>query len=248
VVTINQQWLEENVNEKAGYSYGRHCMEYLGKSAGAFRVAQGIQKMLTLAGVLAAKIWSMPVRATQLCCHLGSTMSTLGVLRIPSAGKDAVDSVAALGDDKNKVPFPRKVEKAVGSVADAVAAYGFAHMFVTGSPALRVVAQATDLTSDLVDVKMSVADYYKASALEKEAEGDVKVAVAHTKTYQFFRVVKAVAAVAATIFGFVLLALGMPLVALLTVSLASTLFAILRDIYKDSGRFKVIDLDRAVTL
>ena len=121
-------------------------------------------------------------------------------------------------------------------------------MFVTGSPAFRVVAQATDLTSDLVDVIMSVADYYKASALEKEAEGDVKVAVAHTKTYQFFRVVKAVAAVAATIFGFVLLALGMPLVALLTVSLASTLFAILRDIYKDSGRFKVIDLDRAVTL
>ena len=238
MVQINENWLRENVNEKAGLSYYDRFVDYINKPIGIFRTVQGTQKTLSLGGATAGK---------KLSRKLGGAIGSLGTLRIPSAVGEAVDSVSALKAD-SEISLYRRTLKAVGDVSDAIATCSYSHMFITGSPALKTVAQVTDFTNDLVDLKISRDDYLKAADLETAATGDAKVAVTHTKTYQLLRVVKAVAAIASTIFGVVLLALGMPLVAFLTVSLTSTLFAILRDLYKDAGRFKVISLDREVTL
>lgn len=248
VARIDDAWLRKNVNDKAGYTYAQHFKEYLGQCMGAFRTTQIVQKTLNLGSALFDKVGRTPAAVRELSRDLGAAMSVLGVLRFPSAAAGAKQSLDALHDKTSDVSLPRRTMKAVGDVADAVACGGFAHSFITRSPALLPVAVTADFASDAVDAKVSLDDYWKAADLEKQAAGEVKVAVSHTKNYQFLRVVKAIIAVALTALGFALFALGMPLIALMMAGVASTAFAIARDIYKESGRYKVIQLDGDVIL
>lgn len=248
VARIDAEWLRNNVNDKADYTYAQHAGDYLGRCIGAFRTTQLIQKTMNLGSALIDKVGRVPAALGGLSRDLGAAMNVLGVLRVPSALVGAKKSLEELQDLTSDVGFSRRAVKAVGDAADAVAACGFAHSFVTRSPAFVPLAATADFMADAVDAKVSVEDYYKAIELEQQATGEVKVAVSHTKNYQFFRAIKATLAVALTALGFVLFALGMPLIALMMVGVASTALAIARDIYKESGRYKVIQLDGDVTL
>ncbi|HSX11122.1 MAG TPA: hypothetical protein VLF94_05360 [Chlamydiales bacterium] len=248
MVTINQTWLQQNINEKAHYSYWEHFKEYLGKSVGVFRALQGTQKSMNVGSLMVEGVgYAAPSAVKSLGRNLGTGVAALGLPKIPSATSDAIKALSDL-TKVDDVSFVRKAVKAVRETADMIATVGFASIFVTGSPALATVAQVTDFTSDVADLTLSVSDYQKASALELGATGDAKVAVSHTRKYNFLRVVKATASVAAAIFGSVLLILGMPILALAVIGLTATFFAIARDIYKESGRFRVINLDRPVML
>jgi hypothetical protein len=244
MVKINEAWLRENINDKADLTYYSRFAEYANKPMGIFRIVQSWQKTLNLG----RELIQAPLPAVKkLSGKLGGAVGALGVLRTPFAVEGAIESASAFHTD-TEINLERRALNAMGNATDAISSCCYSHAFITGNPALITMARMADLTTDVIDLKKSSEDYAKASALEATAAGDIKVAVSHTKNYQFFRILKAVASVAAAIFGFALLALGLPLVAILTDTLVSTLFAVMRDLYKDMGRFKVIDFDREVSL
>lgn len=249
VVVINQKWLQENVNDKANNSFFDHVSDYIGRSMGAFRSLQLSRRLLGLGSEVSSELGHAPSpMVRELDRNLGISLGALGLPRLPSATADAVKSLSELRKDDN-VSFIRKAIKAVRDTMDAISAYSYSSIFITGNPALRNVAQVTELTSDFADLQISATDYSKASALEAVATGDAKEALAHTRKYQFLRVLKDVASIATTILGVVLLVTEvtlLPVIALIIVFMSTTIFAIMRDLHKDRGRFKVINFDREV--
>ncbi len=177
-------------------------------------------------------------------------MSGLGIVRLPSATKDAVDRVVDLGKD-NGVSFGRKIGLAIRDVTDAISTWIYTGIFLTGKATLLHVAQFADVAGDTTDLTLSAVDYKKAADCEAAASGDVKEVFAHTKNYNMLRVVKAIVSLVAGILAVMMFISGaftVSVAALVLLSLTSAFLAIRRDIYKDQGRFPVISFDRSVTV
>jgi hypothetical protein len=250
ILLIDRKWLEENINEKANQSIYDSISGYLSQSVGALRGMQITQKAARLANEANKDLGLGSSRTlTGLDSNLGVGVSALNIPRLPSVTMEAVKSISALRADDG-VNFFRKCVKAVRDFMDAVAAYGFVSIFITGNPALKTVAQAADLTTDIADLHISASDYSKASELEARATGDAKEALTHTRKYNLIRVAKATSSIAMAILGIVLVATGIlfPMTALAILLVTSTAIAIFRDLHRDWGRFNVIKFDQEVTL
>lgn len=247
-VIINQNWLQENVNEKADNSAFDHLVDFTGKATGAYRTLQISQKTVGLGSEVAKELgYGISPALNEFGHKLGIGASALDLPRLPSATSEAIKSLSALRKEDD-VSFFRKAIKAVRDTMDAIGAYSYASIFITANPALKPVAQAAVLTADFADLQMSTSDYSKASELEAIATGDAKVALNHSKKYYFLRILKAVASIATAILGFTVLVSLMPVIALMIVFMSSTVFAIMRDLHKESGRFNVIKFDSEVTV
>lgn len=249
---IDANWLAENRNPKSTQSLIEHGLDYTGRSVGATRELQTIQKTVKVANHVLHDLGreTAPVMR-ELSTNLGIGVSALNVARLPSATSDAIKSLSAL-TKTDDVTFGRKVLKAVRDTGDAGAAYAYAAMFIKGAlPVIGTVAQVVDMVGDLADTKLSWNDYCESSRLESIAKGEGKVAATHSREYYFLRVVKAVMSVANTFFAVLAIATGfqlLPVLALLISSLFNVLVAIKRDIHKESGEFKVISFDKEVRL
>ena len=247
--TIDRNWLEANGNEKANDSAFQRLLDYENTSNGVFRSLQAVQKTAKLGNQIVKEAGSIPsAMSTGLATNLGIATSAMGLARLPAVTSQAIQSISAVGDDKNTTDLSRKVKNAVRDTGEAVAIGGYATLFVTGSPAAQTVAQIADMTSDVADFDLAISDYRKAAELETMATGDVKKAVTHSKNFHFLRIAKIVASIATVVLGAILVAKGVPLLALMMLSLVTTLLAITKDIYKTMGQHKVITFDRNVTL
>lgn len=246
-IRIDQDWVAKNQNEKAGKSFLGHFGDYTGKAIGAFRALQVIK------GV--SKLWNEVVPnhspvVKSLENGTGAAMAGLGIVRLPSATSDAVGRVVDLAKD-NGVSIDRKVGLAIKDVTDAVTTWIFSAMFLTGKATFVPVAQFADLAGDTADLAISAADYKKAAACEAASSGDIKEAFTHTKNYNMLRIAKAVVSVVSALLAVMSLLAGAQListVSLILISLTSALLAIRRDVYKDEGRFQVINFDKSVLI
>ncbi len=251
-VVINEEWLKANRNEKADNSLFQHSVDYCGSSNGTFRTLQGAGRTIRLGNELGKQAGCAPSRAAaELSRDFGVATSAMGIARLPSVTRETLDTFAELRDETNLIPLPRKIGNAVKVTTDAVSAYGYAASFITKNPGVLAFSQAVELTSDVTDLNLSVSDYTQAAQLETIATGKQKEAVTHSKNYYLLRIIKAIMSIASGILGLSMMVLGAPLLpalALILISLATTIFAVLRDNYKNMGQYKVIELDRPVTL
>lgn len=251
ITVIGQNWLNENTNDKADQSLLSRLQGYVGQTGGVYRLLQTMQKTLRL-GTMTSEGMGSPVSPTvkTLDGNLGIAANALIFPRIPQATTAAVQTVSEL-EVEDGVPFRRKMAKAIRDVCDAVAALGFGALFIKFNPSVLKVAQTADLATDAMDLHISKEDYDKATELEQVAAGDVKEALLHTKNYNWWRVAKAATGVAATtlaLLGLVFSIYLLPVIALAILGLAGTIFAVIRDNYKDMGRFNIIKFDREVQL
>lgn len=235
------------INEKAEDSFVKHVMDYMNSSVGVFRTLQISQKVIKLGSEVVRAFGRVPsIVFNRLDHNLGVSIGALGLPRIPATTIAAISSLSHLREGPD-VHFFRRVIVAVRDAMDAIATCGYASMFISGSLVLRPVAQATEMVHDCADLHLSYADYNTAFVRETEATGDAKLALAHTKRYNLLRVLKAVVSLATGILGLILLATGVtlfPAIALILIFMTSTIFAIVRDLHKESGRFKVIDFGK----
>lgn len=248
VITLNQKWLEENGNKKAGDTPLQRASDYCASTNGTVRAFQALGKSVKLG--YECGIQPTP-HTTRLVANLGIATSAIGLARLPTVTQDALDSFSALTDDKNPADSSRKIASGVKNITDAAATYLNAASFITGNSTMIPIAQALDLSSDSAELHLSVSDYTRAAQLELDAPGKVKEAVTHSKNYYLLRLIKAITSVASGIIGLSLLTFGGPLLpslALIVLSLSTTIFAILKDIYANTGTYNIIKFDRPVLL
>lgn len=237
---IDQNWLNANRNTDAK-SLGEQCIDYAGQAIGAQRILSVIKD--------AAKLTPNPL-ARELSDHSNVAISGLGVVSLPLVTKDAYTALIDLRSE-NGTSTERKIGVAVRDAMDAVSTWGNAVSFVLQKHAILDVMQFTELTSDMADFGLSVADYSQAEEYEAIAEGDVKKAFSHTKNYFMLRVAKAVMSVAAGILAIVMFLTGVQLlstVAMIFLSITSAALAIRRDIFKDEGEYRIVEIDSLVRI
>lgn len=243
MTTIDSSWLEQNRNPKAGDSGLQRVVDYAGKSSGSARMLGAIQKTARLGTEIASEVGLSPSPVLkQLDVQIGIGMGALGMMRLPSVTSSAIQSLQS-----------GNVVQAIRDTTDAAAVYGNAVSFITGNPVLRPAAQTFDLVSDIADFPLSVTGHSKVSALleDTQATGLVKEALTHSKDYYFWRTLKNITSIATAIFGFVLVAAGIPpipTIAFIILALVANLVAIRRDLHLDLGQFNVIQFDGPVKL
>jgi hypothetical protein len=239
-ITIDQNWLDANRGSNG--SFVEKWLDYTGKATGALRVIQVIKGLASMQVQIAST--PSPV-AHNLIQASGAAVSSLGVVRLPSATQDAFNAVSNLNAD-NGMSSERKVGIAIKDSMDAISAWGNSFSFVMNNPSVRSLTQFTDLTTDVCDFSLSVSDYSAAEKLEEVAIGDVKGVLTHTKNYYALRIAKAVVSVAAGILAIAMFltgALFVPAFAMTLLSISSALLAIQRDLSKDN---RVINFDHSV--
>lgn len=232
----------KNTNYNPDQTIAGRFVDYTGSAIGALRASSVIRGVSRLYNAIAAN--PSPV-ATQIDSVAGTTMTGLGIVRLPSATRSAIEDVAKVSEAG---PEHRNIAVAFRSMMDAIVAWTSVGALVTANPTLRNVATLADFSQDVADLGISAADYNQAAIYEKSAVGDVKEAFAHTRKYNMLRIAKAVMSVAAAFFAVWMLMTGvtlLPLILTILLSLATTVIAIRRDLYKDEGRFKLIDLNRS---
>lgn len=245
---VDQNWLNANRNKKVDDSALERTCDYLSTANGAYRGLQSVEKTIQIGNEFSNQLGA---HSAQFVRDLGTATAAMGMCRLPSVTSQVIKSLSAIGDQKNPTDMSRKMANAVKDTADAVLTYGYTGAFITKNTPLAIVANIADLTCNVTDVTLSVTDYTSAAKLESAASGQIKEAITHSKNYYLFRIIKATLSIASGILGLTMVALGAPLLpalALIILSVTTTIFAVMRDNYKYMGQFRVIDFDRAVTI
>lgn len=233
---------------------GERVVEYNGTANGAFRVFQLIERTLKAVIVVLKKMgnaFHVPCQKFADKCMTAWTMLTIP--RLFEVTRNMRQSWANLKkqDQPGAIPgaFQRKAVDAAKNTFDASAAYLYAASLATGSIALKNAGDVPDLANNMLDARQRAQDYMLArkTAQAAAAEGvapRVQRALGYTQKYSFITLMKAVCSVASGALGLSLLAFGgpvLPALALITVSLASTVLSILGSFYKDGSPYEMID-------
>ncbi len=236
---IDERWLEANTNEDL--SFIERLSRYTSTTFGSFRSLSLIKSCSKLRNELGS---TPSVVAQNLEKMAAISMSGLGLVRLPAVTKDAYDVLLDLGEEDG-VSFFRKAAIAFRNTMEAIMTWCNASVFVLSNPLLRRAAQIADFGYDSADLCLSVNDYYLASTYEEASSGEIKEVFTHTRKYFMLRVAKAVLSIATAVFTAIMLMAGMqllPSVLAIFLSLATTLTAFRRDLFKEEGKYKLIDL------
>lgn len=177
----------------------------------------------------------------------------LTIPRLPSVTKDALSSLKKVGEKNEVNPLPgsasRKVVEAVKNTADALAMYLYTISLFAGNMAWKTAGDVPDLINNVADAQLSAQDMLLArkhiQAVEaNNLDADIHNALVHTQRYSLLKLMKAICSVASGVLGLALLALGgpiLPAIALIAVSLASTVFAVMANFYKTTNQYKMVE-------
>jgi hypothetical protein len=184
------------------------------------------------------------------------TKSTLW-FRLPSLWEDAIRSVSDFMGKHHDDYIPgigvRRVEKAVGDLAEAISATSTCSEVILSSvapalcPAVRSVATITGCTSDITDSIISVDNLKHTNRALHDIEGSsrsFKNVLKENQRRNMILVVKTVCAAVGSVFGVLALATGAalaPAIILLSIALVSTLAAITAKVYEGTMTSKPID-------
>ncbi len=253
VVTIDNNWLESNRNAKSDQPLATHAMEYSGKPIGSLRILQAVQKTTKLAvQTLQGAVGRSWVKLEAFSKNVGTGIAALNIPRLPHVTYETVRSIAALREHDGKSGgLWRRVVKAAMQTFGAVAAYGYFAAFATGNPVAMVAAQAADLTSDIASLHLSADDYNRSTELEAVAQGDVKEVLTHSRKYHYLSVIKDVIGIVTAVAGIAIMAVGypfIPAVILTIVAVVGVIIAVIKDLHKEMGRYKVVEFEQAVQL
>ena len=246
---IDLEWLMKNRNKKSEYSPTKRITKYLGKWKGEFQGALALKKVAKLGAEIGKYTGFESSIATlkDFDRNIGYGIGGLGILALPAVSAKAIKSLSSLRVDEkvDGVPFQRKAAKAVKAVGDTVSAYSAAIVFVfKASPVVRTVAHVAGCLADVADLQVSYANYQKAEKLKETASEPVRCTLERSKQYYYLCMVKNVTSLACAILGMTLFLSGGPLILLIIISLASTIFSIQKDLYKSVQTHRIIDFDQ----
>ncbi|MBI5272488.1 MAG: hypothetical protein HY861_00715 [Chlamydiia bacterium] len=187
-------------------------------------------------------------------------------VRIPSTTQDAISSVRDARDAVTKVgtsdalrpeQVGYQVKKALRDVADWVSTVGYSaatvcQLIPTAEQQAKKIIQVSDtvtLGGDVVSAQMSMANLGRMQAMAKVADAQGASAelvdtIQQTKRYNMLALAKDICAITSGIFGLIFLATGISVVSgivLLTIGLASTLFAVTKKLYEETMSWKPIN-------
>ncbi len=245
VIAIDQNWLDKNQNSKADQAFFTRLIEYPGRAIGALRSLSLIRTISRIYNEVVA----VPSPALRLLeKNLGTAMSGIGLVNLPSATKEAYLSLSKLGQNDGVSP-EKKTSLAVRSVLDAVSSWGLSWAFLFGTPLARQTAALAEFGFDATDLGVSIAEHNQALHYEEVSTGQVKEAFAHTRKYQMLRIAKAILSIATGVLALLSLFFGMtilPAILSLLLAATATMVAARRDLLKEEGKYQVIDLSQSI--
>ncbi len=249
---IDNKIIEASENPNAKRSFNEHLISFAGTSNAVFRVFQVLERMTKL--VVEALKWTGSALVgvyESLASKFLVAWTSTSVFRLPDVTTKAIKSMNELNAAEKDVPtdFARKAVKAVHDTTEAAAMWLYSASFFLSNSAWKTAGDVPDLISNATDLQMNAEDWHLASQVAKKAVAqnsptEVERAVVHTQRNSFIKMLKAACSVASGVLGLAALAFGAPLlpaVALIVISLSSTIFAIASHFYQETAPYKMID-------
>lgn len=172
----------------------------------------------------------------------GATLGTFGVVRLPGATQNAYKSFQDLSVEGGRNSFKKNM-KAFKAILSGLKCWASVFYLFSANPSSRLMLKVSSLGKEVSDFSMAVSDYSRASELSAFAVGSIKEALDYSRTYYLLRlsknvtvIVNGILAVTSFVFSFTFL----PVLVMVTISLATTMLAIHLDYLKDTGKYKVI--------
>lgn len=235
-------------NPKADFTLGQHIENFESRSYGGFRTIDVAQKALALTNAVRAQAGQKPC-LPELQSQLGTAKAILAVPYLPTVIKGASESIDALQNKEGVTP--KMVATAVRNTAEAAAITGYVVNLVARNTTVGTMATIADTVNDVTDFGIRVHNYNEITALQERvnapdstASEDVKKNVEHTRTFAMLRVAKAVCAAVSALLGLAMLATGvavLPAIALLVISFATSMFALISDGYKQTRPYELFN-------
>ncbi len=245
VTRIDKHWLSSNLNSKYDQSSIERLSDYTATSAGADRVFELVEKTARLGNEI-----SSSTVLERLERGAGIAGTGLSLTRLPFITREVVYSLWEFGQE-NGIAVGRKILKVIRDVMFATSSWSLALSLLRANPSFKIISQAASLTREFSEITMAANDYKNASEFAEVAAGSVKEIFNHSKDYYLLRLVKSVMSVASLSLILLSVAVGMqllPTVAAILLSLATSIVGAHRDLFKDSGRYAVINFDRDVLI
>jgi hypothetical protein len=224
---------------------------------GAFRILQFGDKGLQLAThalrAMGASMAAAAERCDQLAKDFGTGWRMLGFPRLYPVTRKAMKAVAEWRKSPSAIDERRERVQQVHNIAEAATAWGYAGSILSGSSALRNVADVTDVVASVTDLRMAAQDWTLArdhldqvdtSHPDNEACHDQ---FTYTMRLALIKSIKATASVFNGVIGLLALTLGAVLVSpltLLAVGMISTTTAVLAHFYEKRIPFERVDFFR----
>lgn len=249
---IDNKIIEVTKNPNAEKSVNEHTISFAGTSNAVFRCFQVLERVTKL--VVEALKWtgsSLVGVYEKLAAKFLVAWTSTSVFRLPEVTTRAIKSINEVNAAEKDVPadFARKAVKAVHDSSEAAAMWLYSASFFLAHPAWKTAGDVPDLISNATDLQMNAEDWHLASQVAKKAVAqnspiEVEKAVVHTQRNSFIKMLKAACSVASGVLGLAALAMGvslLPAVALITISLSSTIFALMSHFYQETAPYKMID-------
>ncbi len=249
---IDNKIFDVTENPNASRTANEHLIAFAGTSNALFRCFQLLDRVTKL--VVEALKWtgsSLVGVYESLSAKFLVAWTSTSVLRLPDVTTKAIKSIQDLNDADKEVPadFARKAVKAVHDASEASAMWLYSASFFLSSTAWKTAGDVPDLISNSTDLQMNAEDWHLANQAAKKAVAqnspvEVERAIVHTQRNSLIKMLKAACSVAGGVFGMAALIFGvslLPAVALITVSLASTIFALASHFYQETSPYKMID-------
>jgi hypothetical protein len=253
----NHDWKTEAKGETADYhSLASSVNRFLGTAEGLFRVGQLGERVPKFVNTLREDMGMSRVVPLD-ACMANSVSAWTWLTAIPRAIemtpgviRDVKDAKDALHNKDLTSPQVRyKLEKATREVTDAVAMYAYSMSNITGlfpsmtpfTASTMNFADSATFAHDVVSLKMNVENLVRMRSLDtSKATPAMKETIEQTKTYNMWAIAKDVVASVSGFFKLFLAAVAVPKIAFATLSLASTVFAVIRKMYEETMVYKPV--------
>lgn len=230
-----------------------HLASYTGSSLGAFRVLQGLDKTTRLfVQVLKEMGHTATERYSEVAGKLGCAWGALSIPRLFEVTDTALKTLR-----KWHVTFKGPVAteardrvQKINNLFDFASCYLWSAFWFGGQTTVMRAAEVVNLGADVTDLNMAAEDW----SLSKEYLGQLNSQpnpnealsqrLADTTRYHLIKMAKATCSVFSGVVGLLVLTFGgpvLPALTLMTISLASTVFAASAHFFKETRQYELVD-------
>lgn len=238
--------LTKNGNVKSRFD---HVTTWLKDVGGAVNAYQTLEKTLKLASLYFRSVGSKTsIFCDRLAGKVSAVYSGLCLTRLPDTVNKAFQAIFY---PKAKLTSRDHVD-AIYTLADAGMTVGYSGAFLGGGIPFLGAAEGFSLATTMSDAYMKGYDVRQVNKLlphvgSSDEAKPVRKMLEDTKTHAYLKIAKAVASLAMTALGCILLAAGgpaIPAVALIGVGLAATIVGIAAYFFKETAPYELADFSK----
>ncbi|MBX7067250.1 MAG: hypothetical protein K1X28_08470 [Parachlamydiales bacterium] len=246
-VIINNQVYGPIRNPHAERTAMDHIIE---GNRGSYIVYRTLQLMDRVCKAAAMVFESISDFLSGLAGKLSTAWAFLILPRLPEVTKNAWEAIKTWGTVEGPEGYAlRGHVKRVHDIADCSASWCYAGSLVLGSTPLKNAGDVFDFGSHTTDLSMAAEDHSMAGKHLEHIQANhannqaLIERFAETKKEALLRMIKSIASVVSGALGLLVLAFGgpvLPAAALLAISTAATVFALIAHFYKETATYKPV--------